>query len=318
MARRFPNRALSILILIAGISSNARAQTSAGSCSEVHVYASVLNRNKQVVAGLAPQDFSAQLDGKAATIKEVQHEIARHRVLILIDHSASMRSVWPAILEATVQMLQQLPDSVPISVTVFDEQVRELVPVTQDHKAAITSVKQFFFASAPTKRTRLYDALNQVLTRIGPSRTGDVIYVLTDGGDNASDVRSEKIKQRLASLRTRMFGVIISPEAPSTVQELDGQRDLRGIVQQTGGTYLNFHAQGGEHGFTNKQISEIPAQTRWLVQNMIDDYDVILDPAQPLSSRAKVKLQVSMPGLQDPKDNKFEVITQPTIATGCQ
>ena len=115
-----------------------------------------------------------------------------------------------------------------------------------------------------------------------------------------------------------MFGLIISPEGPSTSEVLGGPRDLREIVQQTGGAYLNFHAQRGEHGFTKKQISEIPTETRWLVQNMIDDYDLILDPAQQLSARAKVNLQVSMPGLQDPKDNKFEVITQPVIATGCQ
>lgn len=316
MGRSFLNRYFAFSILAVALLASSQAQNTAPSCNEIHVYASVLNQNKQVVGGLLPQDFSAQLNGKPAVVKDVKHDNSQHRVTILIDHSSSMESVWPAVVAGSFEMLSQLPTEIPISVIFFDKEIRELTVFNGDRGATVAAVKRFFDANPLGRRTRLYDAIDVAMSHAAPNRAGDLIYLITDAGDNDS-YRGELTRNRLARSGTRLFAIIFPWENPSTSEERYGPQEIHDLVQQTGGTYLDWNVYRNE-SLNKKAKSEINIGTSWLIQNMLDDYDLTLDPGQQLFTRAKVKLDVKLPGLKDPKDNRFRVITQPTVATGCQ
>lgn len=103
-----PGRACLILLFAINVSVKARTQNSPVACSEVHVYASVINDKKQVVGGLGAQDFSVELNGAPVQVKNVEHNLLRHRVVILIDHSGSMRDQWAYVYAATQGIVQQL------------------------------------------------------------------------------------------------------------------------------------------------------------------------------------------------------------------
>ena len=305
------------LVFIACALASGNGQSTFPSCSEVHVYASVLNRKKQVVGGLLPRDFTAQLNGRPAQVKDVQHNPYGHRVAILVDHSASMLVVWPAVYASALEMVRQLPDGITISVISFDKEILDLVSPTNDRVAISHSLSQFFRTNLPKSRTRLFDAIDTASNHFVPNTPGDMIYVITDGADNASD-RIDKIKKHLISARTRLFAVILRPSSPASSEERYGPIDLHEVIQQTGGTYIDWYTQRGEQELTQRELVEISAGTRWIVQNMIDQYDLTVDSNQPLSSKTKVRIQVNVPGLKDPRDNTFTVVTQPLIATGCQ
>lgn len=303
------------LVLFAAFAAlEADAQSTSQPCNELRVYASVINARTHVVAGLGAQDFSAQLNGKPTPIKSVEQNRSQHRVVILIDHSGSMRGKWEAVHQAALDILQKLPPQTSTSVAIFDEKVRDLVPLTRNRQAAIDAVEQFFAANRPkSTRTRLFDTLDAALSSLGPSVSGDTLYAITDGGDNLSVNDKSRLEKQLIMSRARFFVALLTVAQPSTHEEIDGPKSLADLASKTGGTYFQLSFVD-DFKLTRDQISRLAQGTQWLAQNIIDDYQITLTLAGTIPTKAKIKLNVRIPGME--KD-KFQVLTKPLVLTDC-
>lgn len=302
------------------------SQVAADQCNEIHTYASVLNDRGQVVAGLSSESFTAQISGKPARIANVEYKLQTHRAVILIDHSGSMgRLRWQVTQESIQRLIRAIPEDIPVGVTFFDDKIHQLVPVTTDRKLIRESLQQFFSSkeSQPRGRTSLFDAIDAALSSLLPAIPGDLIYVVTDAGDNHSRDDPGKLEKKLLNSGTRLFALFLGPPSVQSVrasEDVDGQNRTERMIRLTGGIFArvpvpdeNPLEQQKPAPLIQKDIDQLSQVSVWLMQNMVDSYDLTLVPPQTTSGRAKLKLQVAFPQ----RDTKFRVIAPTVVSVNC-
>ena len=288
------------------------------SCNRVHAYVSVLTPHDQIVSGLSAANFSAELNGKPAQVESCLRDPLRHRIAILVDHSGSMGGLrWHIAREAVLTLLSRLPSQIPVELISFDTDILRLVFFDTARPQAIETAKQFFSGVPPKSRTRLYDAIHAALATLQPFRPGDVLYLITDGSDNVSREDDGKVQKELLQSRTRVFLTLLTqPDWNYTNNDEDlGAKNLVQITQQTGGLSQTVAARELIEADLGQREKEALLQTTfWMMQNMIEDYDLTLVSSQPLSGKAKLKLRATMP---QGADEKLKVIAPSSIMTTC-
>src|SRR5260370_34132044 len=71
---------------------------------------------------------------------------------------------------------------------------------------------------------------------------GDTIYVITDGGDNASKITTKDVARTLAEGGVRLFAFTFQRDSAGTSpEERIGPGSVRQIVEDTGGTIIPYH-----------------------------------------------------------------------------
>ena len=291
---------------------------SAPPCTEVHAHVSVLTRHDQVVSGLAASNFVAELNGKPAQVESSVRDPLRHRLVILVDHSGSMGGLrWHIAREATLALLNRLPTQIPVQVISFDTDILRLVSFDTARPQAIQTVTQFFSGVVPKSRTRLYDAIHAALATLQPVRPGDLLYLISDGSDNVSNENGDQMQKELLQSRIRMFLNLLIPsdEQYRNDDEALWARNLTHMAEQTGGLYQTVVArESTEMDVGQREKEALLKSTLWMMQNMIEDYELTLISPLPLPSKAKLKLRVIPP---QATDEKFKVIAPPSIVTTC-
>jgi len=310
------------LLLFGCAGSLCRSQVSADHCSEVQLYASVLSAKGRIVAGLRRENFTAQINGQPARITGVDYTPQAHRAVILIDHSGSMSGMrWSVIRQGSFDVLQLIPEGIPVSVYFFDDKPRQLVSPTADRKLVTSSLQQFLFSAAEgvRGRTALFDAIDAALSSLSPAQPGDLILVVTDGGDNNSRMDAGKLQKKLLNSETRLFALLLGSESVGTPAERYGTPETEQMVERSGGVVARLPVEDddGRHSqppkLTQEEENTISQVSTWLVQNMIDSYRLTLMPGQFSSDRGKLKLQVTVPQ----SEGKFRIAAPATVAVKC-
>jgi hypothetical protein len=109
----------------------------------------------------------------------------------------------------------------------------KLRQVTGDHEYIKTHLKG---------RTALRDAIVQGIQLLDHPSSADAVYVLTDGGDNASRQSAAEVGRRLAVASVRVFAVLLyqsSGHRNRTPEEVSGPGELMEIAQKSGGEILS-------------------------------------------------------------------------------
>src|SRR5207302_11329952 len=83
--------------------------------------------------------------------------------------------------------------------------------------------------------TALYDTILEALKSLEPTQPGDAIYVITDGGENASAEKLTQLEDSLESSGVRLFAFLLGgPWLTSPGQW--SVTDLYALVRESGGS----------------------------------------------------------------------------------
>jgi von Willebrand factor type A domain len=317
---------LFLATVVSALVPSCASQIVADQCSEIHTSASVLNERGQVIAGLSNENFTAQIGGKPARITNVEYKLQKHRAVILIDHSGSMGWLrWQVTQEAIQRLVLEIPQDVPVGIIVFDDKIHQLVPLKSDRKLISESLRQYFSSKEgkPRGRTNLFGAIDAALSSLLPTVRGDLIYVVTDAGDNQSQVSSGKLEKKLLNSEVRLFALFLGPtghEIVATSEEREGEDAMEHMVRLTGGIFARVpvpepdpQQEETNLHLTQKDLDRLSVVSVWLMQNMIDSYDFTLVPSKIASGRAKLKLQAKI----RKEGTKFRVITPTVVSVNC-
>lgn len=160
--------------------------------------------------------------------------------------------------------------------------------------------------------TALWDAVIDSSKMFDPPHLGDVIYVITDGGENASKASLRRVTQTLEEAGVRLFGFAFVKDSTGMSRELPiDPADLQQIVDDTGGTlvalhneYLGVFLKSQDPALLDK--SGKPTRLGLLLRSqflqIFSYYRVSIDLPAKLESREQLKLGLA--GLSKPqKDN---------------
>jgi hypothetical protein len=216
-----------------------RAQSNS-ECPQRTVTVGALEMPGLPIKGLETANFKGTYQGQPLNISSARlvQELAS-RIVILLDTSGSMhtQNKWRIALSAASELVSAASPRTQISLFTFSNKVERRWELTSEH----SSMDEWLRApstqgiSALKGKTALFTAVMEALQELDPAQTGDAIYVITDGGENASAESKSRVDFALRASGTRLFTFLLN-NGPTLRQDQEaGRLDLHDLTLRSGG-----------------------------------------------------------------------------------
>jgi Ca-activated chloride channel family protein len=235
---------------------------------EVLIHATVVDDKQHIVTNLDRDAFSVFEDGKPQTIISFRHEDIPVAMGIVIDNSGSMREKRAKVNQAALNLVRSSNPQDEVFVVNFNDEYY----LDQDFTNDLLKLKEALEKIDARGGTALYEALVASAENFRYARLEHkILFVVTDGEDNASRETLEQAVKRLQEENgpsVYAIGILGDEEHPKRAR-----RALEIIAQRTGG--LAFFPT------TLDQVDEISRQVAHDIRNQ---YTIGYKPTNPRSS----------------------------------
>ena len=210
----------------------------------------VLDRNGNPVRDLTKDSFRVKVNGHPTAIVEAKYVAAPRRVVVLLDTSNSMSgnnpgsNKWRIAREALEDLLKETPAEEQIALLTFSTKVNDVIGFSQGRAAIADWLKGEPSQGSNLKGyTAFFDAVGEATKLLQPSRSGDAVYAITDGGDNRSRTSSNNARKVLLGSGIRLFVFLLALPLQSE-EERSGRESVMELAQATGGFSVVFGLLG--------------------------------------------------------------------------
>ena len=209
------------------------------------------------IQNVSATELEAKVHGKPVKILSLARDPRPHRIVLIMDTSGSMGSISgessPVALEIALarHLFAVNHQKSQIALLTFNNDITEMIDFAGGNSAVGDKLQQIAYDHNYLKtkgRTALRDAILQGLQLLDHPSSADALYVLSDGGDNASKRSAADVKQRLALTSVRLFAVLLHQESGQrnrAPEELSGPNELYDIARKSGGEVLSAAAWHG-------------------------------------------------------------------------
>jgi von Willebrand factor type A domain len=297
------SRCRALLPIFLGLSVSLSGQ-SVGDCN-AQVLANAIGADGIPVTGLSTKEFRASSKGHVLTIKSAQFtESISSRAVVLLDSSGSMSAdgdsnKWRIALAAASEFVSSAPPSWQISLMTFADHVKEKFEAA-DGRKPIEGWLRSAAASRPAElkgHTALYETVMEALKELHPSRPGDAIYVITDGGENYSAETMSHLDHDLRAANTRLFAFLFDDYVVLPVQDFH-PRELEDLTHNSGGFIISLtpHARGPKfprlYDYDDRTERSIRESARIIGEQIGNYYVLGVQPQVAASKPEDWKLEV--------------------------
>src|SRR5580704_10373836 len=233
---------------------------------EVLLHASVIDDKQHIVTTLERSAFSVFEDGKPQSIISFHNEDIPVAMGIIIDNSGSMREKRSKVNQAALNLVRSSNPRDEVFIVNFNDEYY----LEQDFTNDLLKLQDALEKIASSGGTALYDAVvasADHLKRYGRLER-KVIFVVTDGEDNASN---ENLEQAVKQLQEEngpsvyAIGILGEEEHPKRAR-----RALEILAQRTGGI-----------AFFPKTLDEVDAISRTIAGDIRNQYTIGYKPINP-------------------------------------
>jgi VWFA-related protein len=232
---------------------------------EVQLHATVVDEKQRLITNLERGAFTVMEDGQVQTITSFRHEDIPVSMGIVIDNSGSMREKRPKVVQAALNLVRSSNSQDEVFVVNFNDEYF----LDQDYTADLTKLKDALEKYETRGGTAMYDALVASADHMkGARRDKRVIFVVTDGEDNASRETLETAVRRLQEENgptVYCIGLLEDEKGKHRAQHA-----LRVIAERTGGI-----------AFFPKTVDEVDAISKSVAHDIRNQYSIGYKPTNP-------------------------------------
>ncbi|MGO9084422.1 MAG: VWA domain-containing protein [Candidatus Sulfotelmatobacter sp.] len=233
---------------------------------EVLLHATVIDDKKHIVTDLKQSDFAVFEDGKAQNIISFHHEDIPVAMGIVIDNSASMREKRNKVNQAALNLVRSSNPRDEVFIVNFNDEYY----LDQDFTNDLLKLKEALEKIDARGGTALYDAIVASAEHLKRNARLDnkVLFVVTDGVDNASN---ENLEQAVKQLQEEngpsvyAIGILGEEEHPRRAR-----RALEIIAERTGGI-----------AFFPKTLDEVDEISKTVAHDIRNQYTIGYKPTNP-------------------------------------
>ena len=229
---------LAVLTLTASLA--AQNQTIKVSTASVPIYVTVTDNDKRLVPDLTIDDFEVLDNGKPQVLTVFDNKPTPITTTVMIDTSGSMTAILGFVKDGAEQFLIRLLPEDRAQVGEFSDKIK-FHPGTfiDDRDRLIYLLKHELDFGYPT---RLYDAVDESLSRLEPEPGRKVVLVFTDGDDTASKVGLGKVMDRAREKDVMVYAVGLVNEYFNGQQRVRSapDRGLKKLAEDTGGGFFEL------------------------------------------------------------------------------
>jgi hypothetical protein len=240
------SRILVVLILFNASARILLAQDQA--CHNRLLPAFVTDKNGNTLRNFSSSDFQFQSLGTPISIVSWAPDGRRHRVVILLDVSRSMRGIsgsgfWNSVTAIAQHVAGIQSENAQFALVLFSDQVVETVGFSKGNDAVRRRVDDVStdptLAKLPDKGgTVIFDALKAGFHELEAPTSADSLLVITDGMDEGSKSKPDEILTLLSGPMVRVFSImVVDPIFSGSVRTLDepSSGPFVDLVQKSGG-----------------------------------------------------------------------------------
>jgi Ca-activated chloride channel homolog len=236
---------------------------------EVLLHASVVDDKQRLVTNLDRTAFTVFEDGKQQNIISFRHEDIPVAMGIVIDNSGSMREKRAKVNQAALNLVRSSNPQDEVFVVNFNDEYY----LDQDFTNDLLKLKEALEKIDAKGGTALYDAVVASADHLKRFARLDkkVLFVVTDGEDNASQ---ESLEQAVKQLQEEngpsvyAIGILGDEEHPKRAK-----RALQIIAERTGGL-----------AFFPKTLDEVDEISRQVAHDLRNQYTIGYKPTNPKAS----------------------------------
>jgi len=260
-----------------------------------------------LVPNLGATSFRGKLRGHDVQVLSATVDTNPRHIVMLLDASGSMMepsAQWETEKSLSESLIRWGPQWASIAQMAFAASVIDTEGFAQGPLALMKNLHALLNVCERRKvagQTALYDAILSARGLLDAPKLGDVIYALTDAGDNKSQAALRKVGEDLAEAGIRLFAVVIRREPLDQVrgrtpEEVGGPTQLHSLVEATGGNTLTLPlvittpVRAYYDAKTRQSALELALQR--LYQQMSDFYRVELKLPGTVDKPTKWKLEV--------------------------
>lgn len=297
-------------VLMATLSTAGQSRTPGPSCRQTRVSVSVADENWSPVLNLQAQDFQAEYKKQPIKILGLVPDERPRRVAILLDASGSIgegnysHGLWRLALTLASDLAQNRIRNVRYALFIFNKTVVEEVDFSGDDSAVSRKLSEIragadFRKTHVKSQTALWDTAAAAVSSFTDPTATDILYAITDGGDNQSSITADKLQRQLSSAGVRFSGCLIM--APSgnrtrTPEELEGSRMLTQVANYTGGLVFGPILSDGQHfqilGLAQSTLSNQEALTNFY-RSLLSSLRMELELPENATKPGELKLELT-------------------------
>jgi VWFA-related protein len=233
---------------------------------EVLLHASVVDNKQHIVTNLDRSAFTVFEDDKPQNIVSFYHEDIPVAMGIVIDNSGSMREKRNKVNQAALNLVRSSNPRDEVCIVNFNDEYY----LDQDFTNDLLKLKEALEKIDARGGTALYDALVASAEHLKRNARRDkkVLFVVTDGEDNASNENLEQaVKQLQEENGPSVYAIGILGEEGHRNQ---ARRALEIIAQRTGGI-----------AFFPKTLNEVDEISKTVAHDIRNQYTIGYKPANP-------------------------------------
>src|SRR6266550_61991 len=201
-------------------------------------------KDSSMVTTLTSTDFKLESRSGSMSVVALKHDERRHRLIIMLDVSASMRGLvdhpplWPVAMALARHASYAGGENSDLALVLFSDHVLETIGFSPGRAAIQQRLEQLakdpaFPMTTKANDSRIYDTLEKEALDLENPSSADSLLVITDGLDEGSTAKPDQIIDLLSSSMIRVFTILVDP--------IHGQRSSVGpdafvrIVKRSGG-----------------------------------------------------------------------------------
>ena len=299
MKKTFLAPLLTCAAAVALLATSTAAQFKSGTLT-VPLYVTVTDRESRLVADLQREDFEVYDNGQLQKITLFDNQHTPITVIVMLDTSGSMTLILDRVKNAAEQFLLRLLPEDTGRVGAFSDKI-EFHPedsFTSDRDLLIRSLRELDFGYP----TRLWDAVDESLTKLDGVQERKVVLVFTDGADTASrNAKLGDVLERARANETMVYTIGLETEIfnGQRRERSSPDRGLKRLSEETGGGFF----------LLEKEDELGPTFTR-VAQELHSQYVLGFTPANLDGKVHKLEVKVKRPGTT-PRARKSYLAAKP-------
>jgi Ca-activated chloride channel family protein len=201
----------------------------------VPIYATVTDAQDRLVPDLKREDFEILDNTVRQDITVFENQTQPFTAVVMLDTSGSMTNSMKLLRAGGQAFVERLLAQDKAQVGAFNDKVQFSGTFTSDRDELVEALRNIDFGYP----TRLYDAADQSLDRLGSVEGRRVIVLLTDGEDTASKTSQGDVLDRSREEEVMIYGIGLQSVYFNGQRQVTTSPDkvLRKLADETGGGY---------------------------------------------------------------------------------
>jgi Ca-activated chloride channel homolog len=235
---------------------------------EVVLHATVVDDKQRMITNLDKGAFTVYENGQPQSITSFRHEDIPVAMAIVIDNSGSMREKRQKVNAAALNLVRASNPQDQVFIVNFNDEYY----LDQDFTSNINSLKEALDKIEARGGTALYDAVVASADHLKKNARLErkVLFVVTDGEDNAS---RESLEQAVRRLQEENGPTVYAIGLLGEEKARRARRALQTMAERTGGV-----------AFLPKTLDEVDAISRAVAHDIRNQYTIGYKPTTPKSA----------------------------------